>query len=123
VTQILKKERIYDHDNVGKNAEILDPQDPRRWNAGKGGKGGGGASAGEQELALEEEAAAAAAEGGERGGGAGAGGGEAAAEKEEEEGGLDAPALGAAPQVIGVPSKPKYASFRGFASAVWGFSS
>lgn len=132
VTEILKKERNYDHDNVGKNSIILDAADVRKLR-GRGGAGRA-ASAGEQEL--EKEAAAAAASASpDAGGGGGGGGGEgelkgAAAEDRDEgaqgeadAGGLEAPALGAAPQVIGLgPTKPKYASFRGFASAIWGFS-
>ena len=132
VTEILKKERVYDHDNVGKNAQVLDPGDARRFDA----KAAGGSSAGEKELEKEKEAAAAAAAsaassadaeaggvgtgaGGDTEGGRGGGGGGGGAGDDD----MEAPAFGAAPQVIGVPTKPKYASFRGFASAIWGFSS
>ena len=123
VTEILKKERVYDHDNVGKNATIMDAGDvPIRKSL----------SLGEQEMESmrEKEAAAAAAAdaadgegfGGGSGAGAGAGAVDAGAVDDSGVEDLEAPALGAAPQVIGVPTKPKYASFRGFAAAaLWGF--
>ena len=73
VTEILRKERVYDHDNVGKRKEL---------HLFDGDLGPANANAG---------------------------------------GGDDVTGLGAAPQVIGVPSKPAQASFRGFASSVFGF--
>ena len=126
VTEILKKERVYDHDNVGKNATIMDAGDVRK-----------SLSLGEQEMdSMKEKEVAAAtaaattdAEGVEGGGSGAAGVGTGAVDAGAVDNNsgvvvedlLEAPALGAAPQVIGVPTKPKYASFRGFAAAIWGF--
>ena len=73
VTEILRKERVYDHDNVGKRKEL---------HVFDGDLGLANANAG---------------------------------------GGDDVTGLGAAPQIIGVPSKPAQGSFRGFASSVFGF--
>ena len=73
VTEILRKERVYDHGNVGKKKESL----LFDGDAGVGDSTSGATSD-------------------------------------------DVTGLGAAPQVIGVPSKPTQASFRGFASSVFG---
>ena len=119
VTRILRKEPTYDHDNLGKDSQILlDVNEARRLRFG----GVSPAVAMEREAEAATEATAttdpevAAGESGASSGGVGA-------EKEEESvvEEREVPSLGSGPQVIGVPSKPKYASFRGFASGVWGF--
>ena len=103
VTEILKKERVYDHDNVGKRKALGAVADA----AGRDG-GAVGSAAGD---AREREWEAAGM------GGNGDGAATRAGERREEDD--DDVGLGAAPRVIGVPSKPKYASLRSFASSPW----
>lgn len=107
VSEILRKNPSYDHDNLGKDSVMLEHANVRRADRSW-----------EQEVTLMTAAAVSDADGG----------GGAAEDRDKGaklEAGTwsEAPGLGAAPQIIGLgPTRPKYASFRGFASAVWGFS-
>ena len=105
VTEILKKERVYDHDNVGKRKALGAVADA----AGKDG-GAVGSAAGDFNREAAKEAAGTDVDGG----GASAPPGERREDDDDDDVGL-----GAAPRVIGVPSKPRYASFRSFASSPW----
>ena len=102
VTEILKKERVYDHDNVGKRKALGAVADASV------GSAAGDAREREREATME-----AAGMGGE-GVGAASRPGERREDDDDEDVGL-----GAAPRVIGVPSKPRYASLRSFASSPW----
>lgn len=102
VTEILKKERVYDHDNVGKRKALGAVADASV------GSAAGDAREREREATME-----AAGMGGEDVGAASRHG-----ERREDDDDEDV-GLGAAPRVIGVPSKPRYASLRSFASSPW----
>ena len=108
VTEILKKERVYDHDNVGKRKALGAVADAAGRDGGAVGIAAGDAR--EREWEATKEAAGM----GGNGDGAAARTGERREEDDDDDVGL-----GAAPRVIGVPSKPKYASLRSFASSPW----
>jgi hypothetical protein len=110
VTEILKKERVYDHDNVGKRKALgaVAGKDA----AGKDGGAVGSAAGDARER--EREATKEAAGMGGNGDGAATHTGRRREDDDDDDVGL-----GAAPRVIGVPSKPKYASLRSFASSPW----
>ena len=103
VTEILKKERVYDHDNVGKRKALGAVADASV------GSAAGDAREREREATME-----AAGMGGE-----GVGAASRPGERRAKMTTMKTSGLGAAPRVIGVPSKPRYASLRSFASSPW----
>jgi hypothetical protein len=128
VAEILKPERDHAHDNTGKTRRmIIDRDEARRLRAGVEGSAlareHARMQALEEEKKREEEEAtgfdvdAAARSRWERlnrEGGAGEG-------EDDDDDDDDGPGLGDGPQVIGVPSRPSYAAFRGFAAGAAGW--
>ena len=128
VAEILKPERDHAHDNTGKTRRmIIDRDEARRLRAGVEGSAlareHARMQALEEEKKREEEeatgfdvdaAARARWERLNREGGAGEG-------EDDDDDDDDGPGLGDGPQVIGVPSRPSYAAFRGFAAGAAGW--